>query len=64
MMLASGATDILTDTVYFFDKGAQPGGADLMWTVQLDVDVNWKAHDSAPTPAASEPANAGAVAHN
>ncbi len=35
------AIDILTGPVWFFDPSLQPGGRDLLWTVQLDVDVPW-----------------------
>jgi hypothetical protein len=31
--------DVLTGPVWFFDRALQPGGRDLLWTVQLDVDV-------------------------
>jgi hypothetical protein len=30
---------LLVGPVFFLDKALQPGGKDLMWTVQLDVDV-------------------------
>ncbi len=35
------AIDLLTGPVWFFDRSLQPGGRDLLWTVQLDVDVPW-----------------------
>ncbi len=31
--------DLLTGPVWFFDRDLQPGGRDLLWTVQLDIDV-------------------------
>ena len=45
--------DILTGPVYFFDHAAQPGEDKWMWTVQLDVDIPFKA--APPTPAAAPP---------
>ncbi len=33
--------DLLTGPVWFFDRALHPGGRDLLWTVQLDVDVPW-----------------------
>jgi hypothetical protein len=41
--------DILTGPVYFFDGAGQPGGKHWMWTVQLDVDIPFKAAPPAPT---------------
>ena len=39
------AIDILTGPVFFFDKALQPPfapetGSSMMWTVQLDVDID------------------------
>ena len=31
--------DLLVGPVFFFDERLQPGGADWMWSIQLDVDV-------------------------
>ncbi|HJX54240.1 MAG TPA: hypothetical protein VJ801_15850 [Polyangia bacterium] len=45
--------DILTGPVYFFDADMQPGGKHWMWTVQLDVDIPFKAAPPAPAPAAA-----------
>lgn len=46
---------VLMGPVYFFDKALQPGGADLLWTVQLDVDMPLlPAPAAAPAPAAVE----------
>ncbi len=42
------AIDVLTGPVFFLDKGTQPGGASMLWTVQLDVDFDLRA----PAPAA------------
>ncbi len=47
------AIDILTGPVYFFDGAGQPGGKHWMWTVQLDVDIAFKA--AAPAPAEAAP---------
>jgi hypothetical protein len=44
--------DILTGPVYFFDSAWQPGGKNWLWTVQLDVDIPFKAAPPAPAPAA------------
>jgi hypothetical protein len=30
---------LLTGPVFFFDKKAQPGGSDTLWSLQLDIDV-------------------------
>jgi len=30
---------LLTGPVWFSDKGLQPGGREMLWTVQLDVDI-------------------------
>ena len=46
------AIDILTGPVFFLNKAAQPGGASMMWSIQLDVDIDFGA---APKPPA-EPA--------
>ena len=57
--------DILTGPVYFFDAAVQPGGGHWMWTVQLDVDIPFKAAPPAPAAAAPpvpEPAAAPAAA--
>ncbi len=35
------AIDVLTGPAWFFDPALQPGGRNLLWTVQLDVDVPW-----------------------
>jgi len=43
--------DVLTGPVYFFDGASQPGGANWMWTVQLDVDIPLKATPPAAAPA-------------
>lgn len=32
--------DLLTGPVFFLDKQMQPGSASMLWTVQLDVDVD------------------------
>jgi hypothetical protein len=53
--------DMLTGPVYFLDSAVQPGGKHWMSTVQLDVDIRFKAAPPAPAPAAgpaSEPAGA------
>jgi hypothetical protein len=44
------AIDILTGPVFFLDKGTQPGGSSMLWTVQLDVDFDLRA-PAAPGPA-------------
>lgn len=43
--------DLLTGPVFFLNRYAQPGQSTFMWSVQLDVDV-----DFAPAPRAPEPA--------
>jgi hypothetical protein len=50
--------DILTGPVYFFDSALQPGGKNWMWTVQLDVDIPFKAAPPPPPPAAEPTAPA------
>lgn len=35
------AIDLLTGPVFFFEKELQPGGASWMWSVQLDVDIDF-----------------------
>ncbi len=35
------AIDLLTGPVWFTDPALQPGGRNLLWTLQLDVDVPW-----------------------
>jgi hypothetical protein len=58
------AIDILTGPVFFFDKALQPPyppageGSAMMWTVQLDVDIDLKPAAPAPSaaPAAPSPA--------
>jgi hypothetical protein len=50
------AIDILTGPIFFFDKALQPPageGSAMMWTVQLDVDIDFK---SAPPAAPAAPA--------
>jgi hypothetical protein len=42
--------DLLTGPVYFFDPGAQPGGRQWFWTVQLDVDLPIRSSPSPATP--------------
>lgn len=32
--------DVITGPVFFLDKDLQPGGASMLWTVQLDVDFD------------------------
>jgi hypothetical protein len=57
--------DLLTGPVYFFDGDVQPGKSHWMWTVQLDVDIPFKAAPPAPAAAAPpvpEPAAAPAAA--
>jgi hypothetical protein len=45
--------DILTGPVFFLNKNAQPGLSSMMWTVQLDVDIDFGAAPKAPEPAKS-----------
>lgn len=33
--------DLLTGPVFFFDGALQPGGSDWMWSVQLDIDLDF-----------------------
>jgi hypothetical protein len=40
--------DVITGPVYFLDPGAQPGGRQWFWTVQLDIDLPLR-----PAPAAA-----------
>ena len=35
------AVSILTGPTFFFDEGLQPGGAGMMWSIQLDADVSF-----------------------
>jgi hypothetical protein len=37
------AIDILTGPIFFLDKAVQPGQQSVMWTVQLDVDIDFSA---------------------
>lgn len=46
--------DVLTGPVYFFDSALQPGGKSWMWTVQLDIDIPFKAAPAA-LPAEASP---------
>ena len=41
------AIDILTGPVFFFDRDKQPGRSLMLWSVQLDVDIDFRK----PTPA-------------
>ena len=41
---------VLMGPVYFFDQGLQPGGRQVMWTVQLDIDMPLRPV-AAPVPA-------------
>jgi hypothetical protein len=34
------SVDLLTGPVWFFDRDLQPGGRNLLWTVQLDIDAS------------------------
>jgi hypothetical protein len=43
--------DVLTGPVFFQDKGTQPGGSSMLWTVQLDVDFDLRP----PAPPAPAP---------
>jgi hypothetical protein len=40
--------DILTGPIFFLDKAVQPGGQSVMWTIQLDVDIDFGAAPKAP----------------
>jgi hypothetical protein len=42
------AIDVITGPVFFLDKGMQPGGSSMLWTMQLDVDFDLRK----PAPAA------------
>jgi hypothetical protein len=55
-MYFTDTIDILTGPVYFFDGAGQPGGKNWMWTVQLDVDIPFKAAPPAPTTTSALPA--------
>jgi hypothetical protein len=50
------AIDILTGPIFFFDKALQPPyppggeGSAMMWTVQLDVDIDFKSAPPPPPP--------------
>lgn len=46
---------ILTGPVFFFDKGAQPGQRDFMWTIQADLDITLFKPAAAPAPPAEAP---------
>jgi hypothetical protein len=35
----SDTVDLIVGPVFFFDKALQPGGASMLWTAQLDVDI-------------------------
>jgi hypothetical protein len=37
------AIDILTGPIFFLDKTVQPGQQSVMWTIQLDVDIDFSA---------------------
>jgi hypothetical protein len=56
------AIDILTGPIFFFDKALQPPvppageGSSMMWTVQLDVDIDFT-RASPPAPATPPPAS-------
>jgi hypothetical protein len=45
------AIDLLTGPVWFFDRNAQPGQSNWLWTVQLDIDIPL----FAPPPPAATP---------
>lgn len=45
------AIDVLTGPVFFLDKGTQPGGSSMLWTVQLDVDFDLRAPAPPAAPA-------------
>ena len=47
--------DILTGPVFFLNKDAQPGGQGIMWSVQLDIDLDFGAKPP-PEPVKAEPA--------
>jgi hypothetical protein len=38
------AVDVLTGPVFFFDRDLQPGRSSWIWTMQLDVDMDSRAH--------------------
>jgi hypothetical protein len=42
------AIDVITGPVFFLEKGLQPGGSAMLWTVQLDVDFDLRAPPPAP----------------
>jgi hypothetical protein len=58
------AIDILTGPIFFFDKALQPPyppggeGSAMMWTVQLDVDIDFKSAPPPPPPPPAAPAPA------
>ncbi len=47
------AIDILTGPIFFLNKNAQPGLSTMMWSIQLDVDIDLGAAPKAPEPAKS-----------
>ncbi len=44
------AIDILTGPIFFLEPALQPGGVSWMWTVQLDVDIDFGKAPPPPKP--------------
>jgi len=53
------AIDLITGPVFFFDSDIQPGKSSVLWTMQLDVDVQLLASPPAAPPAAQPAPPAG-----
>jgi hypothetical protein len=39
------AIDLITGPVFFFEKDVQPGRSAFMWSVQLDIDIDFKSKE-------------------
>jgi hypothetical protein len=52
------AIDILTGPVWFLEKAAQPNGCGFMWSVQLDVDIDFGPAPKPPPAPAEAPKEA------
>src|SRR5512137_108190 len=52
------AIDILTGPIFFLDRAAQPGNQSVMWSIQLDVDIDFSPAPKPPPAPAEAPKEA------
>ena len=50
--------DILTGPIFFMNRAAQPGNQAVMWSIQLDVDIDFSPAPKPPPAPAEAPKEA------